>query len=58
MREAPREHEIVLGAQELQPAHQDPVDRFLAATANVLGLTLVTGDQRLLGWGTVATVNC
>jgi PIN domain nuclease of toxin-antitoxin system len=28
--------------------HQDPVDRFLAATAIVYELTLVTADERLL----------
>ena len=29
-------------------SHQDPADRFIAATARVMGLTLVTADQRLL----------
>ena len=28
--------------------HGDPADRFLAATAKVYGLTLVTSDQRLM----------
>ncbi len=28
--------------------HQDPADRFLAATADVYGLTLVTADEHLL----------
>jgi PIN domain nuclease of toxin-antitoxin system len=56
MREAPLTHEIVLVAQELPLPHQDPADRFLAATAEVLGLTLVTADHRLLGLGTIATL--
>jgi PIN domain nuclease of toxin-antitoxin system len=56
MREAPLTHEIVAAAQELPLAHQDPADRFLAATAGVLGLTLVTADHRLLGLGTIATL--
>ena len=56
LREAPLTHEIVLAAQELPLAHSDPADRFLAATAEVLGLTLVTSDQRLLGLGTIATL--
>jgi PIN domain nuclease of toxin-antitoxin system len=56
MREAPLTHEIVVAAQELPLAHQDPADRFLAATAEVLGLTLVTADHRLLGLGTIATL--
>ena len=56
MREAPLTHEIVVAAQELPLSHQDPADRFLAATASVLGLTLVTADHRLLGLGTIATL--
>ena len=55
-REAPLTHEIVVAAQELQLTTQDPADRFLAATAGVLNLTLVTADQRLLGLGTIATL--
>jgi PIN domain nuclease of toxin-antitoxin system len=55
-REAPLTHEIVLAAQQLPLAHRDPADRFLAATARVLGLTLVTADQRLLGLGDIATL--
>jgi len=35
------------------------LDRFLAATPQILGLTLVTADQRLLGLGEIATLaNC
>ena len=56
MREAPLTHEIVTAALDLPLSHQDPADRFLAATAAVLGLTLVTADQRLLGLGTIATL--
>lgn len=56
LREAPLTHEIVLTAHELPLAHQDPADRFLVATAEVLGLTLVTADKRLLGLGTIATL--
>jgi PIN domain nuclease of toxin-antitoxin system len=56
LREAPLTHEIVVVAQELPLPHQDPADRFLAATAEVLGLTLVTADHRLLGLGTIPTL--
>jgi PIN domain nuclease of toxin-antitoxin system len=56
MREAPLTHEIVVVAQELPLPYQDPADRFLAATAAVLGLTLVTADHRLLGLGAIATL--
>ena len=54
MREAPLTHEIVLAAQQLSWSHPDPADRFLAATAQVLGLTLVTADERLLALKDIA----
>jgi PIN domain nuclease of toxin-antitoxin system len=54
-REAPFTHEIALVARQL-PLHQDPADRILAATAEVLDLTLVTADERLLGLGTIPTM--
>ena len=54
-REAPLTHEIALVARQL-PMHQDPADRILAATAEVLDLTLVTADERLLGLGTIRTM--
>ena len=54
-REAPLTHEIALVAQQL-PLHQDPANRFLAATAQVLGLTLVTADERLLGLRNIRTL--
>jgi PIN domain nuclease of toxin-antitoxin system len=54
-REAPLTHEIALGARQLA-LHQDPADRMLAATAEVLDLTLVTADERLLGLGTIRTL--
>ena len=56
MREAPLTHEIVLAAQQLPLPQPDPVDRFLAATAQVLGLTLVTADEGLLGLGEIKTL--
>jgi PIN domain nuclease of toxin-antitoxin system len=55
IREAPLTHEIALVARQL-PLHQDPADRILAATAEVLDLTLVTADERLLGLGTIRTM--
>jgi PIN domain nuclease of toxin-antitoxin system len=54
-REAPLTHEIALLAQQL-PLHGDPADRFLAATAKFLDLTLVTADERLLGLGNIRTL--
>jgi len=55
-REAPLTHEIAVIAHEMPLLYWDPADRFLAATAKVLGLTLVTADQRLLGLGTISTL--
>ena len=48
LREAPLTHEIALEAANLRLPHRDPADHFLAATARVLGLTLVTSDKRLI----------
>ena len=47
-REAPLTHDIAVASRQLKLPQQDPADRFLAATARVLGLTLVTADERLL----------
>ena len=55
-REAPLTHEIALAARQLPLPHPDPADRFLAATAQVLELTLVTADAGLLGLGEIATL--
>jgi len=55
-REAPLTHEIAVASQFLRLAHRDPADRFLAATALVLDLTLVTADANLLGLGAIATL--
>ena len=42
LREAPFTHEIVLTAQQVPLPHRDPADRFLAATVQIMDLTLVT----------------
>lgn len=55
--EAPLTHYIVVTAHQLHLPHADPADRFLAATAKVLGLTLVTSDENLLGLGDIATLS-
>jgi PIN domain nuclease of toxin-antitoxin system len=55
-RQAPLTHEIVATARRLPLPHRDPADRFLAATARVLDLTLVTADANLLGLGEIATL--
>lgn len=56
MREAPLTHEIVRVGLAMPLPHADPADRFLAATAKVLKLTLITADQKLLGLGEISTL--
>jgi len=56
LQEAPLTHEIVLAARQLRFSHSDPADRFLAATAQLLRLTLVTADANLLGLGNISTL--
>ncbi len=53
--EAPLTHEIALASQRLM-FHADPADRFLAATAQVLDLVLVTADEKLLGLPGIKTL--
>jgi PIN domain nuclease of toxin-antitoxin system len=55
-REAPLTHEIAVESQRIPLPHGDPADRFLAATAKVLNLTLATADSKLLGLGDIATI--
>jgi len=55
-RVAPLTHEIVTASCRLSLPHRDPADRFLAATAKVLDLTLLTADASLLGLGEIATL--
>lgn len=47
-REAPLTHEVAFASRSVLVPHQDPADRFLAATAVVYDLQLVTFDQHLL----------
>ena len=48
MREAPLTRAVVRALGSVATPHRDPADRFLAATAAVLDLALVTADERLL----------
>jgi PIN domain nuclease of toxin-antitoxin system len=57
MREAPLTSEIVRVGLALNLPHADPADRFLAGTAKVLNLTLVTADRKLLGLGDIASLS-
>lgn len=47
LREAALTTEVALASQGLRIDSTDPADRFLAATASVYDLTLVTADARL-----------
>ena len=58
MIDAPVTRDVALRSRTLRLPHEDPVDRFLAATADVYELTLVTADDELLrgrGYKTLAS---
>jgi PIN domain nuclease of toxin-antitoxin system len=55
-KEAPLTREVALHSRAVDLPHQDPADRFIAATARVFDLTLVTADRRLLGGKTFRTL--
>lgn len=48
LREALLSHDIAAASGDVDLPHPDPADRLLVATARVLGLTLVTADERLI----------
>jgi len=48
MHDAPLNREVAVRSRTMRVPHEDPADRFLAATAEVYELTLVTADDRLL----------
>ena len=46
--EAQVSNDVALETARFQLPHRDPCDQLLVATARVLGLTLVTADERLI----------
>jgi PIN domain nuclease of toxin-antitoxin system len=46
--EAPLTIEVALAVSSMKLPHGDPADHFIAASAKVFGLTLVTADRNLL----------
>ena len=48
LKEVPLTHEVALRSRSVRLPHDDPADRFIAATAMVHGLTVVTADRSLL----------
>jgi PIN domain nuclease of toxin-antitoxin system len=47
MREAPINTHVAITSRTLRSTHEDPADRFIAATALIFGLILVTEDKKL-----------
>jgi PIN domain nuclease of toxin-antitoxin system len=47
LREASMNFEVALASREIELPHEDPADHFLAATALVYDLELLTVDKRL-----------
>ena len=56
-REAVLNHEIAILSREIALSHQDPADRFIAATAIFYKLTLATVDQNLTGLSWLPTIS-
>lgn len=52
VRDAPLTRAVALASRAVDLPHQDPADRFIAATALIYGLVLVTRDHRLLSAAT------
>lgn len=46
--EAVLNHEVAMRSREVMPAHADPADRFLVATALTYDLTLATADRTII----------
>lgn len=56
LREAPLNHQVACASLKVELPQRDPADRFLAATAHVFDLVLLTVDRQLLAATSVATV--
>jgi PIN domain nuclease of toxin-antitoxin system len=47
IKEIPIDKKIALKSREINLPHQDPADRFIAATAFIHEMTLITSDRKL-----------
>ncbi len=56
IREAPLTFEVARAISSLKLPHNDPADGFIAATAKVFGLTLVTADDQLCKLADIAVL--
>jgi len=52
----PLDNALAIRAVELPDLHGDPADRFIVASAEYLGATLVTRDERLRAYARIRTV--
>ena len=57
IREAPLNHQIAILSRQIELPHQDPADRFIAATAIHYQLQLATVDTRLVAATWLPTVS-
>jgi PIN domain nuclease of toxin-antitoxin system len=48
--------EIAVESTKLQGFHRDPADQIIVATSRVLGMPVVTADQRIIQFGEVETI--
>jgi PIN domain nuclease of toxin-antitoxin system len=48
--------EIAVESTNLQGFHRDPADQIIVATSRVLGMPVVTADQRIIQFGDVEAV--
>ena len=56
IREIPLDKEIAIQSRKIPLPHQDPADRFIAATASVHQLTLITSDGKLAKFSGLAII--
>ena len=57
VQEAPLTNQIAILSRKIQLPHQDPADRFIAATALYYGLTLATVDKNLTTGNEIPTLS-
>lgn len=54
--ETPITFDVALASRSIRLPHEDPADRFIAASAKVFGLSLLTADTRLLDCPDIDTI--
>jgi len=57
VREAPLNNQIAILSRQIKLPHQDPADRFIAATAVYQKLILATVDNNLTGFSWLQTLS-